>query len=393
MRSGRLLVSLQLALSLPLLVGAGLLAQTVYNLQRADLGFSAEHLLLVRVDVREAGNDASRGDSARRALLEQFQQIPGVHAASYSQLGVFSGGDSTTTIEVEGFVPERASDRESGRDMVGPGYFSTLGIPILAGREILTTDRDGMPKVCVINEAFAKRFFDKRNAIGLRLTSIDDRDERTTYQIVGVTGNARTRGLRGEVAPRYFVAADQPPATANSPTFLIRAAGATAPVLAAARAATQRVDAALPVLSTESIEERMAPLTAQDRTTARLAVVFGCVALTLAAIGLYGVLSYGIARRRGEIAIRIALGALPGRVIAMILRETIGLLGAGLAVGGGLAYAASRLIDSRLYGVPPQDPLTLVLATALLLSVALGATYLPARRASRLDPTTALRQQ
>jgi ABC-type antimicrobial peptide transport system permease subunit len=137
----------------------------------------------------------------------------------------------------------------------------------------------------------------------------------------------------------------------------------------------------------------MAPLTAQDRTTARLAVVFGCVALTLAAIGLYGVLSYGIARRRGEIAIRIALGALPGRVIAMILRETIGLLGAGLAVGGGLAYAASRLIDSRLYGVPPQDPLTLVLATALLLSVALGATYLPARRASRLDPTTALRQQ
>jgi ABC-type antimicrobial peptide transport system permease subunit len=135
----------------------------------------------------------------------------------------------------------------------------------------------------------------------------------------------------------------------------------------------------------------MMPLTAQDRTTAQLAVVFGCVALTLAAIGLYGVLSYGVARRTGEIAIRIALGAQAGRVILMILGETIGLVGVGLALGGGMAYAASRLIDSRLYGVAPQDPLTLASATALLLLVAAGAAYLPAVRASRVDPMTSLR--
>jgi len=134
-------------------------------------------------------------------------------------------------------------------------------------------------------------------------------------------------------------------------------------------------------------------LTAQDRTTAQLAVVFGCVALALAAVGLYGVLSYGIARRRGEIAIRIALGAQPGRVIAMILRETSGLVIAGLALGAGLAYAASRLIDSQLYGVAPQDPLTLSLAAGLLVLVALSASYLPARRASRLDPMAALRRE
>ena len=137
----------------------------------------------------------------------------------------------------------------------------------------------------------------------------------------------------------------------------------------------------------------MAPLTAQDRTTAQLAVVFGCVALTLAAVGLYGVLSYGITRRRGEIAVRIALGARPGGVVAMILRESFVLVMAGLALGAGLAYAASRLVGSRLYGVAPQDPLTMAVAGGLLVLVALGAAYLPARRASRVDPMAALRQE
>ncbi len=392
MRSGRFLVSLQLALSLPLLVGAGLLARTVYNLQRADLGFPAERLLLVRVDLREAAHDTTRSDSLLRELLGEFQRIPGVRAASFSQLGVFTGGNSSATIEVESYAPKGDNDRGSALDVVGPGYFSTLGVPLALGREILESDHAGAPRICVINEAFAKRFFDRRNPIGMRITSIGD-DKRTAYQVVGVAKNARTQGLRGDVEPRFFLPAAQPPSSVNSPTFLIRTATETAPVMAAVRKTIQRVDASLPILSARSIEERMAPLTAQDRTTAQLAVVFGCVALTLAAIGLYGVLSYGIARRTGEIAVRIALGAQPGRVIAMILRETIGLVIAGPALGAGLAYAASRLIQSRLYGVAPQDPLTLALAAGLLLLVALGAAYLPARRASRLDPMAALRRE
>jgi predicted permease len=392
MRSGRFLVSLQLALALPLLVGAGLLAQTVYNLQRADLGFSAERLLLVRVDLREAGYESARRDRLLRELVGQIQRIPGVQATSFSQLGVFNGGESSATIEVEGYAPKGDHDRGSALDVIGPGYFSTLGVPMRLGREILENDRGDATKVCVINEAFAKRFFDQRNPIGMRMTSIDD-DQRTTYQVVGVARNARTQSLRGDIEPRYFVAATQAPASVESPTVLIRPATETAPVIAAVRKTIARVDAGLPIMSASSIEEEMAPLTAQDRTTARLAVVFGCVALTLAAIGVYGVLSYDIARRTGEIAIRIALGAQPGGVISMILRETTGLVSAGLALGGGLAYAASRLIDSRLYGVAPQDPLTLALATGLLLLVALSAAYLPAQRASRLDPIAALRQQ
>jgi predicted permease len=393
MRANRVLVSLQLALSLPLLVGAGLLTRTVYNLQRTDLGFSAERLLLVRVDLREAAQNTTRRDTLRRELLEQFQRTPGVRAASFSQLGVFSGGDSSSPMDVEGYTPNGANDRESAFDVVGPAYFSTLGIPLLRGRDILENDRDDSPRVCVINEAFATRFFDRRDPIGLRITSIDDDDRRTAYQIVGVARNAHTQGLRGAVDPRYFIPAAQEPSFTTSPTFLVRTASEPAPVMAALRKTIQGVDGALPIILATRLEEQMAPLTAQDRTTAQLAVVFGCVALTLAAIGLYGVLSYGIARRRGEIAIRIALGALPRRVISMVLGETLGLLCAGLAVGAGLAYVASRLIDSRLYGVPPRDPLTLVLATALLLFVALIAAYLPARRASKLDPSTALRQQ
>jgi len=392
MRSGRFLVSLQLALSLPLLVGAGLMARTVYNLQRADLGFPAERLLLVRVDLREAAPDPMRLDSLVRELLGQLQRIPGVRAASFSHLGVFSGGESSTTIEVEGYTPKGDNDRGSARDGVGPAYFSTLGVPIALGRDILESDRGDAPKVCVINEAFAQRFFDRRNPIGMRITAIGDNDSRTAYQVVGVAKNARTQSLRGDVVPRYFLPASQPPPSARAPTFLIRTATDSAPVMAAVRKTIQRVDGALPIMSARSIEAQMAPLTAQDRTTAQLAVAFGCVALALAAIGLYGVLSYGIARRTGEIAIRIALGAQPGRVISMILRETIGLVSAGLALGGGLAYAASRLIDSRLYGVAPQDPLTLALATGLLLVVALSAAYVPAQRASRVDPMVALRQ-
>jgi predicted permease len=305
---------------------------------------------------------------------------------------VFSGGNSISGIEVEGYSPRDDNDRESAMDEVGPGYFSTLGVPIVLGREILESDQAGAPKICVINEAFAKKFFGGRNPIGMRITSTGD-DRRTTYQVVGVAKNARTQELRGDVEPRYFVPAMRPPSSENSPTFLIRTTTETGPVMAAARKTIQRVDAALPIVSAESLEERMAPLTAQDRTTAQLAVVFGCVALTLAAIGLYGVLSYGIAQRRGEIAIRIALGAQRGRVVAMILRETSGLIIAGLALGAGLAYAASRLIDSQLYGVAPQDPLTLALAAGLLVLVALSASYLPARRASRLDPMAALRQE
>jgi predicted permease len=389
MRWGRFLVSLQLALSLPLLAGAGLLVRTLYNLQSIDLGYSAKHLLLVRIDSGMAGYDSARGVILFRELLTEIQRIPGVKAASFSANGVFTGSRSSRSIAVEGYIPKHDNDRSSASDSVGPGYFSTLGIRILRGREILDSDRTGGVKVAVINEAFAKHFFARRNPIGMHVTS-----EGTILQVIGVAKDARTETLRGEAEPKFYTAVTQSTRdNVKRANFLIRTATKIPPLEAAVREVLHRVNPALPIAAARPVEEQIARLTAQDHTTAQLAVVFGCVALTLAAAGLYGVLSYGVARRAGEIAVRIALGAQRSRVIAMILGETIGLVIAGLALGAGLAYAASRLIGSRLYGVAPQDPLTLALAIGLLLTVALSAAYLPARRASRLDPMAALRQE
>jgi predicted permease len=384
-RSGRLLVAVQLALSLPLLIGAGLLVRTVYNLQRMELGFSSERMLLVRVDVQNAGSDETRRGRVIRDLLETFQRTPEVEAVSYSSLGLFLGGNSSESIEVEGYQPTSDRDRNAGVDVVGPGYFSTLGIPVVQGRELLASDLETSHRTCVINQAFARQFFNQRTALGLRITEVDD-DNPRTCEIVGIVGDAHTQNLREIVEPRYYVAAPLP-----LPTFLIRARTQPAHLIGALRTAVQRYDPTLRVIEGRSLEEQMAPLTAQDRATARLALVFGVVALWLAAMGLYGVLSYGISRRRTEIAVRIALGAPPARVISMILNEAIALVLLGLLAGGALAYAGSRLLESRLYGVVPQDLLTTAFAIGVLVIVAFFAAFIPAARASRTDPLAAMR--
>jgi predicted permease len=397
MRLGRGLVSLQLALSLPLLIGAGLLARTVYNLQHVELGYPTERLAMLGIDSRLAGYNSARSTVLYADLLDRIRHIPGVQAASFSHNGVFTGSNSGDPIEVEGYVPKGMDGLNSAWDMVGPDYFSTLGIPIVMGREILASDHAAAPKVCVINEELARKFFAGRNPVGLHLTAIDEAADgvhRTIYQVVGVARDVRTNGLRGTIGPRFYMPITQPSSdSVKRANFLIRTAPGRAGVLGAVRQTLRQVDGSLPIVYAHTMETQLDPWTAPNRTTAQVAEAFGGVALVLAAIGLYGVLSHGIARRRGEIAIRIALGAQPGRVIAMVLGETSVLVIVGLAVGGGLTWAALRWIASELFGVSPQDPLTLTLAVGLLLTVALAAVWLPAWKASRLDPMAALRHQ
>ena len=391
-RTGRVLVAVQLALSLPLLVGAGLLARTAYNIQRMDLGFAVDNLLTARVDLRATIDDPARRDVVRQALLARIRQAPGVRSATFSQLGVFTGSFSTRTIAVPGYAPPPGREPETTQDAVGPDYFTTLGTHLVQGRGIEDGDTRGAPKVCVVNEAFVERFFAQRNPIGLHVTTIEDDVKGSEFLVVGVAKNARSRSPRDEVEPRMFVAAMQQPPGVGTPTFLVRSQS-DAPIAAAVRQAIQDVDANAPLTSIRTAAARLAPLTAQDRAIARLALAFGLVALALAAIGLYGVLSYGVARRTSEIAVRIALGARPSRVVAMIVRETAGVVLIGVAIGSALALLASRLIASTLFGIAPRDPATFAAAAAVLVATAACAGYLPARRASRLEPIAALRAE
>ncbi|MSV27755.1 MAG: ABC transporter permease [Bryobacterales bacterium] len=393
LRWGRLLVALQLALSLPLLVGAGLLLRTLHNLQNADLGYTKERLLVAgRVDAQMAGYKEAQRAPLMASIREQIRLVPGVKTVSYSENGLLTGRDSGDEVEVEGYTRTGKRDRGARWDQVGPGYFAAVGAPILRGRDIGEQDTAASPKVCVINEAFAKLFFEGRDPLGKRITTVSG-DSRQSHQVVGVARDFRTHGLRGEIPPRHFVPVTQPLGEFDGLMFVVRASGEPAAVLKGVQQAIRRVDGALPLGRAELIDDRVASRLAQDRIMARLALAFGVLAMTLTAIGLYGVLSYGVARRRSEIGIRIALGALPGRVIAMILRETGWIVVGGLALGVALAYGAARLIESQLYGLRPNDPASLGIAVGALIAVALAAAYFPARRASRMDPMEALRQE
>jgi predicted permease len=385
LRAGRFVVIGQVALSLPLLIGAGLLLRTFQNLQQADLGYGKEQLILVRVDVQMGGYEEQRRLPVFQRLLERVRTTPGVGAASYSKSGLFLGSRSSGRIEVEGYTQNGAGRVGSAWDHIGPDYFSTLGIPLLLGRDITEQDQASSNRVCVINEAFAKRYFAGRNPLGMHVDK---------YQVVGVARNSRSRNLRDEIEPKFYVPATQP--TDVPPrfvTYAVRTAAEPSSVLAGVRRAILAEDPNLPITASSTLTELVDKQMAQDRVLARLSMAFGIVALLLAAIGLHGVLSYGVARRTNEIGIRKALGAQHRTVMVMILRETGLLLLAGLVAGTFFSAAGTQFIASRLYGLAPTDPVVISVAVAMLAGVALLAAWVPAHRASRVDPLVALRYE
>jgi predicted permease len=392
LRVGRFVVVAQLACSVPLLVGAGLLAGTLVNLQRVDLGYDPHGLAGVRIDATAAGYDPAREAAAFDAILTRIRAAAGVRAASYSNNGLFGGIDNGDDVAVEGYVPKGDGDGASDYDAVGPGYFSTLGIPIVAGREISDADVAGGAMVCVINEAFARRFFAGRNPVGFHLTA-SYADQRRSYRIVGVARDSRQWRLRDEIEHRFYAPATRPASEIGTVTFLVRAPADAGRVLGDVRRLIREVEPRMALGTSGHVADAIDRRLAQDRMVAQISIVFAAVAACLAALGLYGVLSYGVARRTAEIGLRKALGAGHGAVIALIMRETGWLLAAGLVVGGALAAGAAQLIASRLYGLSPADPVTFGTAIAALGLVALVATWLPAHRASRVDPLVALRQE
>ncbi len=388
---GKLLVVAQFALSLLLLVGAGLFVRTLQNLEHLDLGYEREGLLMVGVDPTAGGVSSERFETFTRDLLDRVAAVPGVLAVTASQNGLFSGTESNLTAQIEGYS-SGDDDVELAWDRVAPRYFEVVGIPIQAGRDIAATDRMGGLPVAVVNRSLVDAYLPGQNPIGRHITIPDNQGgENRVYEIVGVAGNSRDHELRGAVPPRFFTpvvqAADVP--GLNLEIRTARPDATKEPVKKAILAAFPD----LPIDDISPFADSLGMQVNDERLVARLSAIFGLLGLVLAAIGLYGVVSYAIARRTHELGLRMALGAQRPGVLWMVLSETLLLAAAGIALGIPAALAATRAVASRLYGLSATDPATLAGATGILLLVALVAGFIPGARATRVDPVQALRYE
>jgi predicted permease len=324
-------------------------------------------------------------------LLDEIRSIPGVKSATYSQNGLFSGSESGTGLDVEGYKPAKPSDSGARFDQVGPDYFSSLGVPLLRGREIERQDTAASTSVCVINETMSKEFFANRDPIGKHLKDTFP-GSKASCEIVGVARDVRDHGLRGKIPRRFYLSVSHPMGgTPHGVNYEVRTFADPASTIAALRRKVHEFDKTLPVDTVRTVEDLVDRRVVQERIIAQLSAFFGVLALVLASIGLYGVLSYAVARRSNEIGIRMAIGAEQRTVMWMILRETLVLVAIGGVAGVGAAIGLGRLVSSRMFGVNAADPATMLTAAAMLTGVAMFAACFPALRAAGVDPVVALR--
>jgi predicted permease len=416
------LVVAQVALSILVLVGAGLLVRTLQDLHAIDPGFDTRNILIFEINPSLLGYQDERIQNLYRELRGRFAAIPGVISASYASVPLISGGLSTTELHLLGQPEKTNIDVDSLA--IGPDFFSTLRIPLLDGRIFTAADfasaaaasaaektaresasqtqalnasphapAKAAPVPAIVNDTFVKQYFPKQNPIGLHLDDPVPEEPSSAprspgYEIVGVVKSTKYSGLRRDIKPAIYL-----PLTRGGTDFELRTAIDTAALIPVIRSIVNAVDPNLPIFDVRTQTERIESLISQQRTIARLSSFFGLVALVLACIGLYGLLAYEVTRRTREIGIRVALGAQQGNVVTLVLRQGIVLVVLGCAFGVAAGLGLTRYLRSLLYGVEPLDPLTFVSVVTLLFVVALAACYLPARRASQVDPMIALRHQ
>jgi predicted permease len=390
-RLSKALVVAQVAMSLLLLAGAGLFVRTLRNLNQIDAGFNRENLLLFRVDPRLSGYETARLANLYQQMTERIAAVPGVRAVTSSDDALLGGGSSGTSVNVPGYTP-RAGEKYMDVSVldVAPNFLATMEIPLMLGRDLTPQDNQQAPQVAVVNQALAERFFPTQNPLGRHIRFQGVRD----VEIVGVARNTKYGRMRGATPPLlYLPYLQNPPRPSPRMTFAVRTVGDPINAMPAIRQAVQSIDRNLPLLGIRTQNELIARMFTQERLFAVLSSFFGLLALALVCIGLYGVMSYTVARRTHEIGVRIALGAQSGDLLRMVLRESLLLVSTGTLIGLAAAWATTRLIAGMLFGLTPNDPLTLALATLLLLAVAAWASWLPARRAARVDPLVALREE
>jgi putative ABC transport system permease protein len=392
-RLGKVLVSAQVALSLVLVVGAGLMLSTFWKLTSLDAGFERDHVLLVTVDLRNGNDPRDRWSAVYRQMLDRLRAIPGARSASVSSITPVCHCRWAGEILVEGYTPGSRSDAMASFNNISDRYFETLGSSVVAGRDFNSHDTATSPKVAIVSKSMARKYYGASNPLGQHFQVRDGQITGVPIEIVGVVKDAKYGSLREEPSPFVFIPWSQggPPGPLTS--FELRAAAGTPTALIpGVKAAIGGMNRNVSIVF-QTLTAKVDDSISRERLLATLSGFFGALALLLAAIGLYGLMSYNVARRRNEIGIRIALGAGRARVLRMVLGEVAILIGAGLAAGLLAAVATTRFVASFLYGVKSDDPSTLFLASGVLALVAVLAGFVPARRAARVDPMSALREE
>ena len=396
--SGKVIVSFQVALSTLLLVGAVLFMRTLFNLYAIDPGFRTDHLLLFSIDPPSQRYPASQGVAIHARLEDALRVVPGVEGVTLSTVPLLTDGVSSSGFHLLGEQHESKSiavRRTRGADYAKTGwdFLRVMGIPLLSGRAFTQQDADAGRSVAIINEALAHKFFRNQNPIGKRFSMNGPDGPKTHWtEIIGVCANTRYNNLRDLPPPLHFDLYNQFPEMGGA-TYLVRTQMQPEAIVPSLRAAVQRVDHDLPLMEIRTQQEQIDSLTQQERMFAALTSGFGLLALALACVGIYGIMAYTVAQRTNEIGIRLALGAERRQVRGMVLMETIWLAVSGVVVGISVALALSRLIKSMLYGVRPADPASLAFAAFLLFFVAIAAGWIPAARASNVEPIEALRHE
>jgi predicted permease len=387
----RFLVAAQVALSLLLLVGAGLFLRTLLSLSAVDLGFVAERLLTFQTDPSRNGYKGNRLEELYRRMRESIAAIPGVQSVGMSQQGLMMGSVTNSSARLPGDPPKQGRRRQVYELFCSDSFLSTMRIPLLLGRDLSPADRAGTPEVAVVNETFVKNNFPQGNPVGQ--TFYLEGPNNPPIQIVGVAKDAHYQRVRGEAPPTAYFPYAQHLKDSWQMTFVIRTVLPPLSIAGAVRRAVAAVDQNIPVAEMRTEEEQIRKSLGSERLFAGLVSSFGVIAALLAAIGLYGVMAYSVTRRTAEIGIRLALGANRGDVQWLVLRESMAMVAAGLAIGVPAGLALTGLVRKMLYGVTPADPLSFAAAVAAMITIAGAAAWLPARRAARVDPLVALRHE
>jgi predicted permease len=382
------LVIAQVALSLLLLIGAGLFVRSLQNLRGLNPGFRTGGLVTFSLDPTLNGYKEERSRLVYSQIAERLNTLPGVAGAALVVMPILANTEWDSSVTVEGYSGKDGADPHM--QFASPGYFETLGIPFLAGRDFTLRDDRSSPKIGIVNEKFAKRFFGGTNPVGRHVGMGGDPGTKTDIEIIGVVRDTKYEDMRTDVPVQLYLPYLQVNFTTGM-TAYVRARGDAESLFPALRQVVREADPNVPVYGMRTVDEQVDRSLVTERMLATLSTSFGLLATLLAAVGLYGVMAYMVARRTREIGIRMALGAAQGSVVWLVMREVLVLAAAGVAIGAPGAWLLSRLVERQLFGIKPADPATLALSTAGIVAVALLSGYLPARRAVSIDPMRALR--